>query len=354
MKILHVITGMARAAGTSVFCGEALRALAERGHDCRLWVRHAAPDDYPTPAPILAAPPTDWLPDVVHIHALWTPWLFRAFLWARRRHIPIVWSPHGMLTPWALSQRALKKRLALALYQWWGLRGATLLHATALSEVEDCRRVGLRGATTIIPLGVDLPTVEPPPHVARPKVALFVSRVHPKKGLFNLIDAWSRLRPEGWRLLIAGPSDGTHAADVIARARAAGLDETSVAYLGPVYGEEKDALYANAKLFLLPTHSENFGSVVIEALAAATPVITTVGTPWEELRTHNCGWWIEIGVEPLVEALRAALALTDAERQAMGERGRALVRERYTWPAVGHALETAYQSILPKDTGGTP
>ena len=354
MKILHVITGMARAAGTSVFCGEALRALAERGHDCRLWVRHAAPDDYPTPAPILTAPPTDWRPDVVHIHALWTPWLFRAFLWAKRRRIPIVWSPHGMLTPWALSQRTLKKRLALALYQWWGLRGATLLHATAPSEVEDCRRVGLCGATTIIPLGVDLPTVEPPPHAARPKVALFVSRVHPKKGLFNLVDAWARLQPEGWRLLIAGPSDGTHAAAVIARARAAGLNETSVAYLGPVYGEEKDALYANAKLFLLPTHSENFGSVVIEALAAATPVITTVGTPWEELRTHNCGWWIEIGVEPLVEALRAALSLTDAERQAMGERGRALVRERYTWPAVGHALESAYQSILPKDTGDTP
>ena len=349
MRLLHVITGMARAAGTSVFCGEALRALSDQGHDCRLWVRrHNPADAYPTGAATVSEnpPEADWRPDVVHLHALWTPWLLRPYLWAKRRGIPVVWSPHGMLTEWALAQGTLKKRAALTLYQWHALNGSNLLHATAQSEVDDLRRQRLYGPAVIVPLGATLPSTPPPPYAARENIVLFLSRVHPKKGLFNLVDAWSALRPIGWRLLIAGPSDGDHAEAVLARAHAAGLDEDAVTWLGPVYGPEKDALYARAKLFVLPSFSENFGSVVIEALAAGTPVVTTRATPWEELETHRCGRWIDLGVQPLAEALTDLLAQPDEVLQAMGERGRALVRERYAWPAVARALAAAYETLL--------
>lgn len=352
MRILHVITGMARAAGTSVFCGEVLRQLAGMGHDCRLLVRRRGEDFYPVGERVRVfvggiggATAGGWRPEVVHIHALWDPWLMRAFLWAKLHKVPVVWSPHGMLTPWALSQRSVKKWLALVIYQWWGLRGAALLHVTAPSEVEDMRRLRLSNAITQIPLGGEI--VDGRGHKPKQKVhtALFVSRVHPKKGLFNLVEAWGRVRPAGWRLVIAGPSDGQHAAEVIARARALGLGEDCVRYVGPVYGEAKRRLYKEADLFVLPTYSENFGVVVLEALASRCPVITTKGAPWEELESHRCGWWIDIGVEPLVEALREAVTLTDAERAGMGENGCALVCARYSWEAVGSALEAAYQAI---------
>lgn len=353
MRILHVISGMAKAAGTSVFCGEALRRLAEMGHDCRLLVRRRGEDFYPVGERVRvcaggmgAALAEGWRPEVVHIHALWDPWLMRAFLWAKCHRVPVVWSPHGMLTPWALSQHMWKKRLALALYQWWGLRGAALLHVTASSEVEDVRRLCLPNAVSQIPLGVEIVDEARRNPERMGHTALFVSRVHPKKGLFNLVEAWGRVRPVGWRLVIAGPSDGQHAGEVIARARALGLGEDCVRYVGPVYGEAKQRLYEEANLFVLPTYSENFGVVVLEALAAGCPVITTKGAPWEELEKNRCGWWIDIGVEPLVEALRVAVALTDEGREHMGANGRTLVRARYTWPAVAQALAVAYRGLL--------
>ena len=366
MKILHVITGMARAAGTSVFCGEALRALAERGHDCRLWVRHAAPDDYPTPAPILTAPPTDWRPDVVHIHALWTPWLFRAFLWAKRRRIPVVWSPHGMLAPWAMAHKRWKKVLPWWLYQRSALRHANLLHATTDLEARWIRDLGFRLPIAEVPLGTDF-SAGGPPLAARPHSVLFVGRIYPVKGLDLLLRAWATLAPalrDEWRLVLVGPDQAGHRAELLALAQTLGLNTqvaaldsaraAEVTFTGPLYGKDKVAAYHAAQLLVLPSHTENFGVIIPDALASGMPAIASAATPWVILAERGCGAQFELTPESLAATLTRFLSLTDAERQAMGERGQALVRERYTWPAIGHALESAYQSILPKDTGDTP
>ena len=117
-------------------------------------------------------------------------------------------------------------------------------------------------------------------------------------------------------------------------------------FVGPKYGDELQREYATADLFVLPTHSENFGSVVIEALAHGLPVITTKGAPWVEIETNRCGWWIDIGVEPLAKTLRTALSLGDKERCEMGQRGRRFVEAKYTWAAVVKAMEQAYESVV--------
>ena len=169
-----------------------------------------------------------------------------------------------------------------------------------------------------------------------------------------------------WRLVIAGPDEqGTRAA-LERQARELGLMD-SITFTGAVYGEEKDRLMEAANLFVLPSRSENFGLVVAEALAAGVPVIATQGTPWQELmgqgdddpsrddlvvaRTRvkreaggRCGWWVEVGVAPLAEALLDAMSLTDEERCMMGKNGRRLVEMKYRWEAVAERMIACYRS----------
>jgi glycosyltransferase involved in cell wall biosynthesis len=155
------------------------------------------------------------------------------------------------------------------------------------------------------------------------------------KGLLNLAAAWGRLAGAfpGWHLIIAGPDEGNHRADVEAALRANGVFDRTT-FTGPVSGNAKTQLYCLSDLFVLPTFSENFGVVVAEALAAGCPVITTTGTPWKELEECQCGWRIAIGAEPLAKALREAMSLPEEQRKAMGLRGREMVRERFSWDAI--------------------
>ena len=122
------------------------------------------------------------------------------------------------------------------------------------------------------------------------------------------------------------------------------LDRTT--FTGPLAGADKAAILASSELMVLPTHSENFGVVIAEALASATPVITTVGTPWSELSEHGCGWYIQVGAEPLYAAMREAMGLDDAARREMGRRGRELIRRRYDWQAIASDLIAVYNWIL--------
>lgn len=306
-------------------------------------------------------------PALLHNHGVWHPVNHWAALAARAWGIPLIIHPHGMLEPWALSQKALKKRLALMLFQRRDLAGARAFVATAEMEYAQLRCLGLRQPVAVIPNGVVLPVAPgteamalsdprgpegqrglrlvpemPPRH--RERVALFLSRVHPKKGLVELVRAWGQVAPVGWQLRIAGPDEGGHWGEVARLVGHLGLGAV-VDYVGPVEAERRAALYREADLFVLPTFSENFGVVVAEALAAGVPVITTRGAPWADLETHGCGWWIKTGVAPLVLALREALALSDDERRAMGERGLAYVR-RYDWDLIAGQTLALYRWLL--------
>jgi len=401
VKILHVIPDLRQAAGTSVFCVHLCENLSKLGVETAIAVRRVTPDDTIPQGniPLLTISRTfdslEFKPDLVHIHALWNPFLHWASRWARRATLPVVFSPHGMLTPWALGQKRIKKALALAVYQYRDLKLTNLLHATADSEVQDVRRLGLRQPVVVAPLGVAIDPILPrrTRHDSDPRIALFVSRIHPKKGLVNLVNAWAAIKPCGWKMVVAGPDQDGHEREIKDLAETKGVAQ-DFEFVGAVFGKEKDRLYNQADLFVLPTHSENFGVVVLEALAAGVPVITTKGTPWSELLgnsdpssfVHYCdsalvgeqsairdkqsvtgndstnalmnfrtnelthmgraGWWIDIGVEPLAEALKEAMGLSDEERRAMGENGRRLVETKYTWPAIAEQMKAAYVWIL--------
>ena len=287
---------------------------------------------------------------VVHDNGLWLPVNHRVATTTRSRACPRVVSPHGMLEPWSLEQGAWKKKAAWWLYQKRDLQMAEVVVATAEQEAQNIRALGVDGPIAVVPNGVARPdslpsTDEDTSEQREQRRLLFLSRIHKKKGLLNLVEAWDRLRPDGWEVVIAGPDENGHEAEVRERISEHGLEEDFV-FTGPVKGAEKWKLYQGADLFVLPTHSENFGIVVAEALSCGVPAITTRGAPWSDLVDHDCGWWIEVGVDPLMEALAQATRMSAADRSAMGRRGRELVNRKYTWPQVAAALRSVYAWVL--------
>ena len=274
---------------------------------------------------------------------------------AYRHSIPFITHPRGMLEPWAINHKMWKKRLALILYQQRDLRTANVLVATAESEGESLRALGFRQPIAVIPNGVCTNEFldENEPNLAQiggQRKVLFLSRIQGKKGLLNLIQAWAEIERQGWILQIAGPNEEGHLEKVLGLADQLGV-ASSVQYLGAVYGSDRVKVYKNAHLFVLPTYSENFGVVVAEALLSGLPVITTKGAPWADLETFGCGLWIDIGVKPLVTALRTAMTLSDKERKVMGERGRNYVR-RFNWDDIAMQMVDVYRWVL--DYGTKP
>jgi glycosyltransferase involved in cell wall biosynthesis len=286
---------------------------------------------------------------VLHTHGLWLmPNIYPA--WARR-HAPgcrLVHSPRGMLGPEALRISAWKKRPVWWLMQRQALAGADVIHATAESEYAEIRAMGLRNPVAIIPNGIDLP--EPPAAFQgmagggkRQRTLLSLGRMHPKKGLDRLIRAWVAVQDAlpDWRLRLVGPPEVGH--DKALHQLALSLGARDVSIEAAVYGDAKWACYREADLFVLPTLNENFGVSVAEALACEVPVISTRGAPWAGLERERCGWWIEQGVAPLAEALRAAAALPDEERRAMGMRGRAWMARDFGWDRIGRDMADVYR-----------
>jgi glycosyltransferase involved in cell wall biosynthesis len=286
--------------------------------------------------------------DVVHVHSNWTFPVWWGCQTAISAGRPLVMSPHGCLDPVRLALSAWKKRLAGCFDQRY-LRRADVIHATSEAERDWIEQyVGGRPRIEVIPIGVDLPALRETANPAeRTRTVLSLGRLHPLKGLDLLLDAWPlamrELGPgDGWALVIAGPDEQGARAGLERQAQGLGLG--NVQFAGPLYGAEKDRAIANANLFVLPSRSENFGIVVAEALAAGVPVITTKGTPWQEI-DGSCGWWVDVNSHAIAAALAAAMRLSDAERGAMGARGRALIEAKYQWASVGQAMVRMYSEL---------
>lgn len=272
--------------------------------------------------------------DILHVHGMWSPFLAVAAFAAHKAKIPVVISPHGCLEPWALQYKRSKKFLALKTYQGVILRNASSFVATARQELESIRKLKLLQPIAILPNGVDVGPCSERDENKRVKTILFLSRVHPIKGLCDLVHAWGKVRTPGWRIVIAGGDEEGYRAKVETLIAERGL-QADFEFLGFVTGPSKQACFDTADIFVLPTYSENFGIVIAEALANELPVITTTGAPWQDLVTYNCGWWVPPGVDGVASALSEAVNLNAHELRTMGRRGRKLVLEKYSWETIG-------------------
>jgi glycosyltransferase involved in cell wall biosynthesis len=273
--------------------------------------------------------------DLVHIHGMWSPILAIAASVARSKNIPVMISPHGSLEPWALRYKHIKKWLALKIYQRAILRSASLFVATATKEMESIRKLHLYQPIAVIPNGVDVV----PQHRCNDsqkeiKRLLFLSRIHPIKGLHDLVEAWALVRQTGWRIVIAGGDEGGYRKKVEDLIRDKGL-EADFEFLGYVEGKQKQACFNDADIFILPTYSENFGIAVAEALVNELPVITTTGAPWQDLVTYRCGWWVPPGVQGISSALTEMLKCDSHQLKEMGQRGRQVAVNKFSWDMIG-------------------
>lgn len=281
---------------------------------------------------------------LLHVHGLWHfPTIYPA--WAHAlKGVPLVCSPRGTLGAWPLSRSPARKRVSLALGQGYALREAAFLHATSQEEAADFRAYGLANPIVVAPNVV--PSEGPVDlESRRPPTVLFLSRLHPKKNVEALLGAWPFVKaavPDA-KLLIAGSSELGYREKLEQLVASSALPD--VRFVGELLGEPKAAALREAQVFAFPSHNENFGMVVAEAMAAGALVVTSTGTPWSVLEERSLGRQ----VAPTAEAFGPAIVqqLTLAPELAVERRRRAAeyVLERFG-DAAAEPLERAYEQVL--------
>jgi len=296
--------------------------------------------------------------DLLHLHGLWMYCSVASRRWAVRSGRPCLISPHGMLDAWALANSGWKKWIARRLFEDSNLRGATCLHALCEPEREAIRNCGVTGPICMIPNAVDpAPEIIPAPadwrRALQPQasVLLYLGRLHPKKRVLELIQAWHLAGPpnpsaaQGWHLVIAGPGPADYVQllqDCIAQLGLAGR----VHLIGPQYGAAKQATLAAADAFVLPSISEGMPNAVLEAWAWSLPTLLTPHCNLPEGFAVGAALRIEPEPAGIAAGLRVLFTLSAEKRRTMGRHGRDLVGTRFTWTRVAGAFDSVYRWLL--------
>ena len=279
--------------------------------------------------------------DVLHNHSLWMmPNIYPGTI-PKPDRCQLVCSPRGTMASKAFNRSRWKKRFAMLLGQNKMLHNCDCFHATSEQEAADIRQRGFSQPVAIIPNGIDCPQHVSQGPETESKTLLFLARIHPIKGVDLLLEAWKQLSPNfpQWTLNIAGPVDSPFARKM--QQLGAGLPR--VEFLGHVTGEEKRKLWSEADLYVLPTHSENFGVSVAEALAHGVPAIVCEGAPWQGLELHEAGWWVPHNITSLSNTLREGMSATHEQRIAMGANGRSWMERDFSWPVIAQRMLGTYE-----------
>jgi glycosyltransferase involved in cell wall biosynthesis len=370
VKIMHVVPYIKNeSAGTTHVVIALCRALVNKGCEVVLYtlepipkkdygfkIKSFKPSKFPHPSLGRSKPMYQALLhdakeyDVIHNHILWMAPNYYSGLVANKLDIPYITAPHGTLSEWALNRSKWKKKISMFLGQKKALDTVSCFHVTAESEKKELNNLGYTTPCAIIPNGIDAPVMTKRMSNSHLKSLVFMSRIHPKKGLDLLINSWVKIQDkfDDWELLIIGPDDhAEYSVEMKELVKDLGLKRLK--FVGEVIGDDKYQYLTDASIFVFPTYSENFGMVVAEALACGTPVISTKGAPWQGLEEHNAGWWIDIGVEPLVEALSQSMSLDDATLEQMGDNGRKWMNDEYSWSNIAKDMIKTYEWLIDKD-----
>lgn len=301
--------------------------------------------------------------DLIQMQSVWDLKYHTVAKIARKHNIRYIVTPRGMLEPWSLSQKKLKKRIALMLYQMIDLKRASCIFTTAEMEAQHVRELGVKTAISVIPNGIETDGYACRTSMSLvKKQILFLSRIHVKKGIELLIEAFSNLHNNfpDWSVLIVGNGDKEYIDGLKQKVKNLELEEY-INILPAVFGDSKVKLYQESSVFCLPSYSENFGMVIAEAMSCGVPVITTNGTPWQLLNgdcttmgaslellgdDKRTGWCIDLSTENLEKTLREVMSMDSAVLYEMGQRGSRLINENFNYLSVAMKTRRLYEWIL--------
>lgn len=288
---------------------------------------------------------------IVHIHALFSFAPVAAAYWARRKGVPYIVRPLGVLNQWGMkNRRPGLKRWSFRLIESRILENAAWVHFTSEQECEEASKLGVRMRSKVI--ANPLPAAVRAraggfrgryPELQERRIVLFLSRIDHKKGLDLLLPAFAAVRrdfPDA-ALVIAGAGDAGLESELRAKAESLGIAK-SVCWPGFIEGEEKQEAFADADVFVLPSYSENFGIAAAEALAAGCAVIVSDQVAIEaDVRAGQAGMVVPCDIERIAQAIRRMLA-DDRARAGMAANGRALAEANYSIESVTRKLLSAY------------
>ena len=288
--------------------------------------------------------------DLYHTNGLWMYCNHITCSTAWHKHKPYIITPHGILYPDALHRSYWKKWPLIQLCFRKDIDRADCLHVTCKAEMEHVRKFGYKGTIAVIPNPANLPdyldkVVAVKPLFLgcnRPRKLGFLGRLHPRKKVENLLYGMAMLsNRQDSELVIMGKGDDAY--EQFLRNEANRLGLKNVIFSGFVSGREKYEQLAQLSCLFVPSDFENFGMIVTEALSVGTPVMASLGTPWEELNTIGCGWWIDRSPENITQVMQQVIDMPLSELLAMGEKGRQLVQQKYTAPQVAKQMKQLYE-----------
>lgn len=286
----------------------------------------------------------DWRPNIMHVHGLWMYPSWATHHW-RKMNLPYIVSPHGMVDRWALANSAMKKKLAYSLFERACLEGAACLHALNEMEMSSIRDMGLRVPIAVITNGTDLPSRRAQRR-RQTKTLLYLGRIHPKKGLSELLIAFAQARKAAphWRLKIVGWDDGGYQETLQKLCDSLKISD-AVSFPGPVFGAAKEASFREADAFILPSKSEGMPMAVLEAWSYELPVLMTAEC--NLINGFRNGAALQVNCDPklLSAELTAFFSIPEVERHEIGVAGRDLVRKQYQWSSIAKQAISLYSWV---------
>ena len=285
--------------------------------------------------------------DIVHLHSMWLYLSIMATGAQEFKNVKKIISIHGMLDKWALKNGKFKKEIALILFEQKNLKTADCIHALCEQEFKDIRRFTPNTPVAIIPNGIYLPDSIEKHKKTEIKSLLFIGRIHPKKGLNNLINAWAKIKPDNWRLVIAGPDEINYLAELKNLANNLQVNDT-IKFTTPKFGKDKEEIFQSSHAFILPSFSEGLPMTILEAWSYKLPVLMTPECNLPDGFETNSAINIKPEVESICNGLNKLFSMSEDERIAMGNNGFELVSQHYTWGSVAEKMIELYDWVSGK------